>query len=667
MSNHILFLYEAQKSNIVVDRNGNEILIKPNTKGHYMRPVESVPDEFSKQLIAKEDRFFYYHLGVNPVSIVRSLASYIFTSRFSGSSTITQQLVKNLLGNENERNIKNKLVEMLYAVSLELNTSKKDILQMYFDSAYFGNQSEGIVEASKFYFDKNTQSLSTIETLQLLATLNYPADGPRTRRNDERVLALASRFELEIDGQTLADTPDPTYQRKSENIFELFSLYNCETSCKLSIDSNLTSTLREVLKRHLEGPAYESVKNGAIVVIRLDKTKNTNEILAIVGSPYPHVSRDGYQINMATRPRPIGSTSKPFIYAKAFESGARPYTIVEDREYKYDIGTGFAFYPKNYDGKYHGPVTFHYALANSLNVPAVRVLQYVGLENFAEFLREKLDFRPQQELEQYQLSIALGGLEMDLLDLAQYFTIFPNEGILKPLAISENQYPELPMMTQPIIGREAFDSAYAQLVTKVLSDRTTGVDQFGLKSNLNLPTQNYAVKTGTTYDYHDSWTIGYTPDFVVGVWLGNSDNTAMEHLSGSVGAGKIWHDAMNILLNSPYNSSRQFNFDEVVEYWDENTIEYGLWGDDYESIKRLLDYESLVLEPHHGDTLQLEKGMKVPFSASEVARWYVNGALIGTESQITWEPQSEGSFNITAESFDGTIERLTISITARGF
>lgn len=632
-----------------------------------MRPG-AVPERFKDLLVRKEDRFFFYHVGINPASILRSSFGYIFTGRFSGSSTITQQLVKNLLANENKRTFFNKIIESIYAFSLELHKSKNDILTMYADTAYFGEQTGGIVEASRVYFNSDPEALTDTQLLQLLATLSRPADIPYTVKNDQRVRAYAKRFGISMDenaitkeNRSTADN-DYAYKRKNENSFELSSLYQCDTACNLTVDSNLSALLRGVLQKNLASPAFQSVHNGAIVVLRTDKTKTANEILAIVGSPYPYSTQSGHQINMALKPRPIGSTWKPFIYAEAFKQGARPYTIVDDTEYKYEIGTGFAFYPKNYDGKYQGEVTLHYALANSLNVPAVRVLEYVGLEHFAQFLTKDLEFRPQQPLEQYQLSIALGGLEMDLLSLANYFSIFPNNGVLKPLIITENQYPELPMSTQPNTEKQIFDPAYTELVTKILSDRSTGVGQFGLKSNLNLPSPNYAVKTGTTYDYHDSWTIGYTPDFVVGVWLGNSDNTAMQQLSGSVGAGKIWHDVMAILLNGEYNTGREFSFNSIAEYPENGILEYGLKGDDYAFARGILKNNALVTQPHHNDTLYFENGMTIPLIANETVDWSVNDTFLGTGNRISWSPSAAGIYLITARGANQKTQKVKIDI-----
>lgn len=641
LSERVLALYKEQASDIVQDRNGNEILIQPNKKGQYVRFAESVPSDFKNLLIAKEDRFFFYHPGINPISIFRSLIKYPFNRRFEGSSTLTQQLVKTLLGNENKRTANNKLIEALYAVSLELHTNKQEILLMYANAAYFGNGAQGIVEAGKLYFNLSPESLNKEQLSELLATLNNPSKNNGTKKNT---------------GDEYA------YQRKDIGMFELSSFEkSCAKPCSFTIDKSLTNTVREILRTNLDSPAYASVNNGAVVVIRFDKNNHENELLAIVGSPHPNSLLNGNQINMAVRPRAIGSTFKPFIYAKAFESGARPYTKVDDIEYKYDIGTGFAFYPKNYDGKYRGTVTLHEALSNSLNVPAVRVLQFVGLNPFYDFLKKELRFKPLQPLETYELSIALGGLEMDLLTLSNYFTFLPNEGILKPLKLTENDTIALPM-AEPFEEHKIIDPAYAELVTKILSDRETSVDQFGLKSNLNLPATNYAVKTGTSYDYHDSWTIGYTPDFLVGVWLGNNNNKPMQQLSGSVGAGKVWHEVMEIMLNSPYNKEASFNFDKIKEYTNSGSIQYGLPGDNYEFISGLLKNNGLILQPHNNETLEYTKGMKVPLRGNETLSWYINGLSVGTGSELSWEVAGPGTYTVSAKTQRGKTEKITLDV-----
>ena len=640
-ASYIREMYQQQESALVEDRNGLEIALLPNNKGHYMRPVSTVPQEFAKLLIAKEDRYFYIHPGINIASILRSLAQYPFRGYLQGSSTLTQQVVKNILGNENKRTFGNKIKELFYALSLELHTNKEDILVMYANTAYFGNQTEGIAEAARVYFNLPPESLGSTEYAALLAHVSRPSRYPTVE----------------------------AYQRRDENMFEIAEHARmCKKPCRLSIDNVLTKKLRDILQLTLTDASFTSAQNGAIVVIRTGNNTEHNQLLALVGSPYPRIARQGYQINMAVEPRPIGSTAKPFIYAKAFEKGARPYTQVDDREYKFKIGTGFELYPRNYDGAYRGIVTLHEALANSLNVPSVKVLEYTGLDNFYTFLEKNLGFKSLRPLQSYELGIALGALEMDLLTLTNYFTIFPNQGILKPLDIGASVSITPPMSSPISDERVVLDSAFTELVTFILSDQMTRIDQFGAASSLNLSVSNYAVKTGTSHDYHDSWTIGYTPDFLVGVWLGNSDNKPMHKLSGQMGAGKIWHDVMEVLLHSEYNSHKPFELTRVQAYPTGNTIEYGLMGDAYEQTRDMLLKQELIAEPHDGDMFEFETRMAIPLATTngQQASWFINGAPVGEGTRISWKPIKPDTYEIEART-DEKKQHIKVFINASDF
>jgi membrane carboxypeptidase/penicillin-binding protein PbpC len=372
----------------------------------------------------------------------------------------------------------------------------------------------------------------------------------------------------------------------------------------------------------------------------------------MVGTPDPNEASRGRQINMAIEPRPIGSTAKPFIYAKAFEKGARPYTLVDDREYKFGIGTGFSLYPKNFDGTYRGIVTMHQALSNSLNVPTVQTLEFVGIDNFDTFLASTLAFYPRQDLSNYELGIALGELEMDPLTLSYFFTIFPNEGVLKPLQITTApsvQYLKPPMAAAVTAPKRVIDAQFVRLVNSILTDRATGVDQFGLESNLK--------------NFHDSWTVGYTPDFLVAVWAGNSSNKAIHQITGQQGAGKIWHDAMEILLASPYNKNSQFNFKGLQTLEASGTLEYGLPNDDYDLVRNLISDNVTMLEPHDGDVYSAEPGATIPLQARVSVAWSVDGIPVGQGESIAWTP-SVGTHHIVAETPAGHRESATITVTA---
>jgi membrane carboxypeptidase/penicillin-binding protein PbpC len=659
----LIVAYYNQYSIEIQDRNGNAISRYPNEKGHYLKLQENIPERFKELLIKKEDRFFHYHFGINPISIGRAFLNYITKGAHGGSSTITQQLVKILLDNEQNRTLRNKLIELFYTESIELYLSKEEILNMYINSVYLGNQAQGFTEASHMYFNKPPEMLDDIEILSLLATVSSPSiQNPWKYRNEKITEILADRFDVEND--KIYTPKNKVYYYQQPAFFELQSMnISCTKTCVTTIDQELTEKLREILKRHIYYSYDRGVKNGAIVVIK----EPENELLAIVGSYDPRTSSGGSQINMAIQPRPIGSTIKPFIYLEGFRNGLRPYTIVEDREYKYGIATGFPLYPKNYDGKYRGKITLHEALSNSLNVPSVKVLEYIGLTNFYDFLEQKLTFSAIQDLDSYQFGIALGGLEMDLLTLTHFFSIFTNDGILSPLNIL--QYSDdgsvkefFPPQSHIAETRKIAEPDYAQLVNKILSDRKTGVEQFGLVSNLNLTQNNYAVKTGTSIDFHDSWVVGYTPDFIVGVWLGNSENTPLQQISGQTGAGRAWQEVMELLFTTSYNKETQFLFDRVTEFQIENSLEYGLFDDSYENHRYVLEEKNLILSPHNDDIFELTLNTSIPLIAKQSVKWFVNGDYLGEGESAQFNPEDYGAYEIQALTESGEKEFMQIKI-----
>ncbi len=645
-------LYQEMESQVIFDRNGKEIAILPNKRGNFARYLKEIPPPFEELLIKKEDKHFYYHFGFNPVSIFGELISQFGLSHRKGSSTITQQLAKILLGTENERNLKNKFLELFSALSLEIFKSKKEILTMYANSIYFGNSAQGIEEASRLYFGMKASMLNDSQILQLISSISNPNElNPAQPKNEERTKKIATvlKLEEEIFPENYLKVRErmEKYFRFDQSFFEISSFLDLKET-HLTIDKELTKKVREIVKRNLEDLKEKGAKNAAAIVIKLPE----NEILAMVGSPDPNSFEEGYKINMLFKPRPVGSTIKPFIYLKAFEKGLRPYTLIEDREYKYLTASGFPLYPKNFDKKYQGKVTLHYALANSLNVPTVKILEYIGLEEFYRFLKEDLEFKPFQNLENYQLGIGLGILEMSLYDLARYFTIFPNEGILKDLIIHKNQIQKTKEISKP---------QYIQLINKILSDRVTAIDQFGLKSELNLFQKNYALKTGTS---RDSWIIGYTPDFLVGVWVGNADYSLIKKLSGQSGAGKIWAEIMELLFNSKYNRGRQFKFDEIEEFESENgQIEYGLKGDDPQKFRTLLieSDHSLILTPHNGDIFLLEDGAKIILRAKEKVLWVANGKVLGEKKEAILPLEKAGEYKIKAQK-GKTFQEISILV-----
>lgn len=654
--------YADLESAAITDRHGVLLTLSPNQKGAYGEYAEEFPERVKELMVQKEDRFFYFHPGINPFSTLRAGFRYVAGSNVGGASTITQQLVKNLLGNEQRRSFSNKVVELWYAFALELFASKEQILTMYGNTVYLGNQAQGLSEASVLYFGKPIEALDDTKLMMLLASLSSPSkQNPWTEENARVSRNLAIRLGIDFDPSVAIVKDEHAYSPTKH--FELASMgITCTRSCTTTLDQDLTDRLRTMLQEKVLRGWDAGARSGAIVVLKLPE----KELLAIVGTPNTKSMEEGQQINMAIEPRPIGSTAKPFIYLEGFRKGLRPYTLVNDREYKFPIGSGFPLYPKNYDGMYRGWITLHSALSNSLNIPSVRTLEFVGLPEFYAFLEHSLGLRPKQDLDEYQYGIALGALEMDPLTLAHFLSIFPQQGILKPVKLFRSgSTPTITTpMSMPATGKKVAEPGLTELVTRILNDRISGVQQFGLASNLNLSQSNYAVKTGTSQDYHDSWTVGYTPDFLVVVWYGNPDNTPLKHVTGQSGAGAIWHDTMEMLMNSEYNKKTPFDFSHTKEVLIDGSIDFGLPNDVVKDHRTLLRDDSLITAPLDGDTFLKETRTTVPLISPEAVSWYANGAYIGDGARAYFSPPQTGDYIIRAVGERGSAQ-ITVHVVSR--
>ncbi len=298
-------------------------------------------------------------------------------------------------------------------------------------------------------------------------------------------------------------------------------------------------------------------------------------------------------------------------------------------------------------------------------MPSVQVLSFIGLNPFYAFLDESLHFKPIQPYDSYQYGIALGGLEMDLLTLTHYFSLFPRGGTLAPLKtiIDKGEQPSLPPQSTIDTTITVAPTEYTELVHAIISDRLSGVNQFGLKSNLNLTAKGYGVKTGTSRDFHDSWVVGYTGDFVVGVWVGNSENTALAQVSGESGAGAIWHDVMEYMLASPYNARTEIKSSHLTRIPFDNSDEWGLSSDDIPSVRNLLTSNQLVLSIHTGDRFELTNDTSIPLRARTEVLWSINGESFGTHKEIKFSPTKSGNYEITAyDATSNTREIIPITV-----
>jgi len=586
---------EQPSSTKIYDRNG-ELLYEVFDRQEGRRttvPLGEISPWLIKATIATEDADFYRHSGVNVRGLIRAGWGYLSGGGFSqgGGSSITQQLVKNVLIPEEqraERSVVRKIREIILAVEIERRYSKEQILEWYLNRINYGNLSYGIEAASNSYFGIAAKDLDLAQASMLVGLPQAPARySPLTNpqaatSRQEVVLGLMVRNgAITSDQASAALAQELVYRRARFDIkaphFVQYVRERLEERYGRAVVERgglrVTTTLDLALQRRAEELALantdrlkaQQAQNTALVALRPD----TGEILAMLGSmDYFNEDIDG-QVNMATAERQPGSTFKILTYATAFQKGWTPATMVLDTRMSFPDGLNPPYVPENVDGRFRGPVSVRQALAMSLNIPAVRTLAFAGLDNVLA-TAHRLGINTLTRRNTYGLSLTLGGGEVTLLDMVYANSVFANRGTMSgtPVTQAQSGFRELdPVAILRVEDghgrvleefrtpqrRQVLDPRHAYLVTSILSDNEARAPFFGANNPLALPGRPVAAKTGTTDDQRDNWTIGFTPDLVVGVWVGNSDNTRMGRGAfGSSMAAPIWNAFMReTLANRP--------------------------------------------------------------------------------------------------------------------
>lgn len=582
----------------IYDKNGELLYDIYEDQNRTPIKLSDIPEHIKQATIAIEDKDFYKHQGFDLIGIARSFVKLLVYRRVEGGgSTLTQQLVKNALLTS-DRSIIRKMKELILAIQTERVFTKDQILEMYLNEIPYGGTAYGIEAAANLYFGKHASELTLAEAA-LLAGLPqkpsvYSPYGSRpelSRARQKEVLRRMVEEEYITKLQSDRASEEQLVYRTSKNELGFkaphFVLYVKEKLIE-QFDHNLveqgglkvTTTLdykiqqeaEKIVKTEVEKLKGAKVGNGAAVIL---DTK-TGQILALVGSKdyfgesEPEGCNEGKtcvfepNVNVALSPRQPGSATKPINYAKALEKG---YTA----NYTYmDVKTEFpggadkpAYIPLNYDGQFHGAVQMRYALGNSYNIPAVKNLALVGIKDVME-LGYKMGittWEPSEENVEYVgLSLTLGGREVKLLDLTSAFAVLANKGKqLDPVSIlkvTDSKGKTLYEYHQTE-GKKVLDEGISYIISDILSANGARTAAFGSNSILNIPGKTVAVKTGTTDQKRDNWTIGYTPSFAVGVWVGNNDNTMMSPTvtSGVTGASPIWNKIMSFVLKDKENES----------------------------------------------------------------------------------------------------------------
>ncbi|MCE9645314.1 MAG: transglycosylase domain-containing protein [Chloroflexi bacterium] len=583
-----------QPSIRITDRNGRLLYeILPVTGGrNAVLGIESLPQCVKDATIAVEDKNFYENPGVDFGGILRALWINLRGGEtLSGGSTITQQVARTLLlsDEKSQRTIRRKLRETVLAWGLTRVYSKDEILALYLNQIYYGGLAYGIEAASQTYFGKPASDLLLPECA-LLAGLPQtpgvydPFTNPDLAIERQHVVLdlmekngyITSSQKKDAENAPLSYNAEP-YPIEAphfiwmvkDQLDELFASGTLHAQQSLvvrtTLDLSMQNLAEEIVRRRIDGfkpgpgEINRNVNNAALVVIH----PQTGEILTLVGSVDYFDSSIHGAINMAITPRQSGSAFKPVMYAAALDPHQPdPLTAAStlmDVPHTFTTRDGQPYQPVNYDGREHGFVSVRDSLASSLNVPAVLVLQKIGIENVIS-LAQKLGIQSLQDPGQYDLSLALGGGEMSLLELCGAYSAFADAGTYQEVvSILDVRDADGMMIYVPekYPARQVVDPRVAWLISDILGDDQARSLGFGVNSVLKID-RTAAVKTGTTTNFHDNWTIGYTPDMLVGVWVGNSNYQAMHDVTGLTGAAPIWAEVMRtVLQGQPDEKFRQ--------------------------------------------------------------------------------------------------------------
>ena len=564
-----------ENSTVFYDRNDEVIYEMYEDKNRVPVAADEVPEVMKQATVSIEDKRFYEHKGISEFGIIRAGINSLLGNP-QGGSTITQQLIKNVLLTS-ERRISRKIKEAILAYQVEKQYDKDEILTMYLNEAPYGGSYWGVGSAAKGYFGKEPKDLSLIEAAFLAGLPQQPSiyspfigekDAWKSRTKDVlRRMREDDYIDRDIEEKALTQLEKLKFSKQTNNItaphFVFYikdqiekqfgpGILNQGVKIKTTLDVKLQKEAEKIVFDEIEALDKHNVGNGALVAIAPD----TGDIIVYVGSyDYANDEYGKYDVVSQGNRQP-GSTLKPIEYAVALKKGYTASSIVTDVQTVFPNVVGKDYVPVNYDGKYRGPVQLRFALGNSLNVPAVKMLAMVGIHDFLQQGYEMgLDALEPTDanISNLGLSASLGGGETTLLDLTQAFSVFANEGKkVEPYGVIEiTDFNDKKIFEQKETKvKEVLSKEISFIISHILSDNNARIDTFGANSYLRIPGKTVAVKSGTTDDKRDNWAVGFTTDIALGVWVGNNDNAKMNQViaSGATGASPIWHDVMQALL-----------------------------------------------------------------------------------------------------------------------
>jgi 1A family penicillin-binding protein len=560
------------------DRNGELLYSVYQDENRTYVKLDEIPKYVREGTISIEDKDFYKNGGFSPMGYVRALWNALQGNRLAGASTITQQLVKNVLLTS-ERSLPRKIKELILSIQVANRFSKDQIIEMYLNNIPYGGTAVGVEAAAEQYFGKKAKELDLAESaflagLPQLPSLYSPFSGNkyyigRTEAVLKRMVADKYITKDQAD-KALVEIKNYQFTQRAANLkaghfvmyvrnllADQFGDQMVQTGglqVTTTLDYKMQSQAEEIVKDQVDGLEKYDVSNGAAMI----EDPKTGEILTMVGSKdYFSTDIDG-NFNVTTQAeRQPGSSMKPIIYAKGFEKGYTPSTMLMD------VATNFKetdsepdYIPVNYDSKYRGPVQVRFALGNSFNVPAVKMLSMVGIKDAMQLAYDMgvKTWQPTDEnLKNVGYSLVLGGKEVHMIDEMTAYATFANGGVKQdPVAILKvtDSQGKVLYKAKEHEGKRVLPEDVSYLISHILLDNNARTEEFGSNSFLRVAGKTVSAKTGTTDEKRDNWTFGYTPSIVVGTWVGNNDNSPMSQslASGITGAAPIWHALMVMAL-----------------------------------------------------------------------------------------------------------------------
>ncbi|MBP6949090.1 MAG: penicillin-binding protein [Candidatus Pacebacteria bacterium] len=571
----------------IYDRTGKIVLynIHDNIKRTEV-PLSEMSIFVQQATIAIEDAHFYEHFGFRPTSFIRAALANVISGGYSqGGSTLDQQVVKNALLTR-EKTITRKLKEIILSIKLDRELPKDTILQIYLNESPYGGTIYGVEEASLTYFNKHAKDITLTEAAYLAALPQSPTYySPYGKHVDilekRKNLVLQRMFELGYitsAEKNASQNETVTFERDLSNSGKAlhFVMYikeylvekygedvvqNGGLKVITTIDYDMQKKLEEIVK---EGAFINEKKFKARNAAAIASDPRTGQILSMVGSRDFFDTEIPGQFNITTALRQPGSSIKPIVYAAAFALGYTPETVLFDvptqfstlcdaygKPLKEGTDKSVCYMPENYDGISRGPISLRNALAQSLNIPAVKILYLTGLKN-AVSLAQAMGLSTINDPSRYGLSMVLGGGEITLLELTNAYGVFANNGIYhKPQGILEVRDSDNTLLEKfSSEEKEVLSPAVTSLISSVLSDQTAKIAAYGANSPFYFGERPVASKTGTTNDYRDVWIIGYTPSVVIGMWGGNNDNTSIDKKVAGLVLAPIWRKAMSTAIGT---------------------------------------------------------------------------------------------------------------------